>query len=147
LGLKPDASGQGGNDGMDCACICIDFDNLKLDYAGANNPIWIFRNNELIEIKPDKMPVGRSPKQDIEFSSKDFQLEKDDCIYLFSDGYPDQFGGPKGKKFKYKAFEELILQHVNLPMDEQKKLIENKFNTWKGDLEQVDDVCIIGIRL
>lgn len=147
LGLKPDKTGQGGNDGMDCACICIDFDNLKLDYAGANNPIWIFRNNELIEIKPDKMPVGRSPKQDIEFLSKDFQLQKDDRIYLFSDGYPDQFGGPKGKKFKYKAFEELILQHVNLPMDQQKELIENKFNTWKGDLEQVDDVCIIGIRL
>lgn len=147
LGLKPDEKGQGGNDGMDCALICIDFKTLKLEYSGAYNPLWIVRNNELIVIKADKMPVGRSPKQDVEFSLQEFQLKKNDSLFLFSDGFPDQFGGPNGKKFKYKAFEELLLQNVNLDMSSLKDILENTFHKWKGSLDQVDDVCVIGVRI
>lgn len=147
LGLKPDESGQGGKDGMDCVCIEIDLRSLRMRFAGANNPLWIIRNEELMSLKPDKMAVGRSPKEDVPFSLQEFQLQKGDSLYLFSDGYPDQFGGPKSKKFKYKALEELLLAHVSLPMADQKQIIESTFIAWKGDLEQTDDVCITGLKI
>jgi serine phosphatase RsbU (regulator of sigma subunit) len=132
---------------MDAACVRIDTNSLRLTYSGANNPLWIVREQELIEMKADKMPVGRSPKQEIPFSLQEIELQKNDCIYLFSDGYADQFGGPKGKKFKYKAFEEQLLEIAALPMYEQKHRLEQSFLNWKGELEQVDDVCIIGVRI
>ncbi len=147
LGLKKDESGLGGNDGMDCVFIKINLDTHILTFSGANNPLWIVRNNELIVLKPDKMPVGRSPKKDIPFSIQECQLQKGDSIFLFSDGFPDQFGGPKEKKFKYKAFEELLLKNVNLPMTIQKELIEKTFLDWKGEIEQTDDVCVLGLKM
>ena len=146
-GLKQDISGQGGNDGMDCCIIKIDFTKLELQYSGANNPLWIIRENNLIEIKADKMAVGRSPKQDSSFSNQSIKLERGDSLYLFTDGFPDQFGGPKGKKYKYKQFEELLHSTVHEPMNFQKKKLNETFENWKGDLEQVDDVCIIGVRI
>jgi serine phosphatase RsbU (regulator of sigma subunit) len=146
-GLKQDISGQGGNDGMDCCITKIDFTKLELQYSGANNPLWIVRQNSLIEIKADKMAVGRSPKQENSFTHQSIKLEQGDSLYLFTDGFPDQFGGPKGKKFMYKQLEELLVSVADKPMSEQKEELNQSFENWKGDLEQVDDVCIIGIKI
>jgi serine phosphatase RsbU (regulator of sigma subunit)/Tfp pilus assembly protein PilF len=147
LGLKPDETGQGGNDGMDCSLIIIDFKTLEMEFSGANNPLWIIRQNNVIELKADKMPVGRSPKETVSFSSQKFQLQKNDLIFGFTDGFPDQFGGPKGKKFKYKQLEELLLSTSNEPMEIQKQKLDEVFENWKGSLDQIDDVCIIGMRV
>ena len=147
LGLKPDETGHGGNDGMDCIIIIIDFDTLEMEFSGANNPLWIIRNNQLIELKADKMPVGRSPKDSTSFTSQKFQLLKDDLLFGFTDGFPDQFGGPNGKKFKYKQLEQLLLSISHESMDMQKRKLNDVFENWKGNLEQVDDVCIIGVRI
>lgn len=143
-------------DGMDMALCIINFDALELQYAGANNPIYIVRRAEgqdevvpvqLIEIKPDKQAIGADIDKVKVFTNHLIQLKKGDIIYLFSDGYADQFGGPLGKKFMYKRFKELLVSLYDLPMLEQKKEINEAFHTWKGDLEQVDDVLVIGIRI
>ncbi len=147
LGLKPDESGQGGNDGMDCVMVKINKATLMLEYSGANNPLWIIRNNELIELNADKMPVGRSLSEHISFTKQDFQLQKNDSLYLFTDGYADQFGGPKGKKYKYKQFSDLLLSLYEMEINQQVYPIQTSFDNWKGNLEQVDDVCVIGIKI
>ena len=119
-----------------------------MQYAGAYNPVFIVRNKELIELKADKMPIGiHAVKVDKGFTNKDFQLEKNDMVYLFSDGYVDQFGGEKGKKLKTTNFKSLLLSLRDKSMSEQKKTIDQTFEEWKGDLEQLDDVCVIGVRV
>ena len=131
-------------DGMDIALCSLEGDKLK--YAGANNPLWIIRNKEIIETKANKQPIGQfhNPHP---HNTHTFDLIKGDTIYLFSDGYVDQFGGEKGKKFKTNAFRKLLLSINHLPMEEQKTYITDVFNNWKGDLEQIDDVCVIGVRV
>ena len=135
-------------DGMDIALCSLNVKTHQLQYAGANNPIWIIRSdtNEVEEIKATKEPIGNSQVMN-DFTNHAIQLQKNDTIYIFSDGYADQFGGERGKKFKYKPFMELLLSMVNEPLDKQKELLNNHFEQWKGDLEQVDDVCIIGVRI
>ena len=145
--LLNDGSEQGGKDGMDCSLIAFDFDNKKIIYSAANNPIWIVRTGELIELKPDKMPIGKHDKDHESFTQHQFDLVKNDMIYTLTDGMPDQFGGPKGKKFMYKQLKELLVSMSQLPMNEQKTILDAEFNNWKGNLEQVDDVLIIGIRI
>lgn len=145
--LKNDGSAEGGKDGMDATLLCFDFETNTLRCACANNPVWIIRTNELIEIKPDKMPVGKHDRDTTPFTQHEIQLQKGDVIYTFTDGYADQFGGEKGKKFMYKPFKELLLSIVQLPMVEQRTILTTTFNTWKGNLEQVDDVCVMGIRI
>lgn len=136
-------------DGMDISLCSINLKSLKLQFAGANNPIYIVRNKELIEIKADKQCIGA----DVEhaevkiFVNNMVQLEKGDCIYLFTDGYADQFGGSLGKKFKYKQFHELLIENYEKPMKEQCRILEDRHLTWKGGLEQVDDILIIGFRV
>lgn len=147
IGLKADESGQGGNDGMDCTMIRLDINKKEIQVSGANNPLWIIRNNNLIEITVDKMPVGRSPKEHIPFTSTTFQLLENDLIIMFTDGYADQFGGPKGKKYKYKQLSELLIEITDKPLNAQSSSLQESFVKWKGDLEQVDDICIIGIRI
>jgi serine phosphatase RsbU (regulator of sigma subunit)/Tfp pilus assembly protein PilF len=147
LGLKPDETGQGGNDGMDCTLFTFDLKTLQMEFSGANNPLWIVRDGKIIELKADKMPVGRSPKELETFSSCLFQLQKNDLIYAFTDGYADQFGGPKGKKFKYKQLEELILSNSEKLMSQQLHVLDTTFKNWQGNLDQVDDVCVVGIRV
>ena len=132
---------------MDCSVVKYDLDNLKLTYAAAHNGIWITRKNELLEFKADKMPVGKHALDQNPFSQHEVQLEKGDVIYTLTDGYPDQFGGPKGKKFKYQSLKKLLLELSNLPMNEQQLALDKHFTEWKGDLEQVDDVCLIGVRV
>jgi serine phosphatase RsbU (regulator of sigma subunit) len=131
-------------DGMDIALCALNGNTLQ--YAGANNPLWIIRNGELIEIKGDKQPIGKfiKPKP---FTAHAIELEKNDSIYIFSDGYSDQFGGENGKKFKVKAFKKLLIEIQNKSMDKQKQFIDDHFESWKGDLEQLDDVCVIGVKI
>jgi serine phosphatase RsbU (regulator of sigma subunit) len=145
--LKNDGSAEGGKDGMDCSICAFDFNKMKLQIAAANNPVWLIRRNEVVEIKPDKMPVGKHDKQDVPFTLHEISLQKGDVVYTLTDGFPDQFGGEKGKKFKIKNLRELLAQNVNLSMHAQKELLERTFIEWKGDLEQVDDVTIIGVRV
>lgn len=145
--LKNDGSEEGGKDGMDASLICIDFNNLQMTYCAANNPIWIIRGGELIEIKPEKMPVGKHHFDDTPFVGGEFQLEKNDIIYTLTDGFQDQFGGEKGKKFKVKPFKQLLIENAQLTLDEQKQKVEERFSNWKGNLEQVDDVCLIGVKV
>ena len=124
-----------------------DFKNNKLKYAAANNQILIVRKNELLELNGDKMPVGKHDKEKQSFNEHEFDLQSGDAVYLFTDGFADQFGGPKGKKFKYKQFEELLLKHHQEPFEDQKNILETTINDWIGDLEQIDDILVIGIRI
>ena len=106
----------------------------------------MIRDNETLQLKCNKMPVGKGVKTD-SFDTFVLNHQKNDSLYLFTDGYPDQFGGPKGKKFKYKQLEDLLLQNNSLSLNSQKENLIENFEKWKGNLEQVDDVCIIGIKL
>ncbi len=135
-------------DGMDISLCVINSKTLELNYSGANNPIYIIQNNELVQHNADKFPVGAFVDEQVQsFTSKQIQLQKNDLIYLFSDGYADQFGGDKGKKFKYKQLKEVLVESQNLPMEQQRSILEERFINWKGKLEQVDDVLVIGIRV
>jgi serine phosphatase RsbU (regulator of sigma subunit)/ligand-binding sensor domain-containing protein len=131
-------------DGMDIALCSLKGNTLK--YAGANNPLWIIRDNQILETKANKQPIGQFDNP-LPFTTHTVELQTGDSIYIFSDGYVDQFGGPKGKKYKTKAFRVLLLSIQDKSMEAQKIIIEKAFEDWKGDLEQVDDVCIIGVRV
>lgn len=133
-------------DGMDVALCAINFKTLKFNFSGANNPVYIVRDKQLHEIKGDKRPIG-SYEVETKFTNNDYQLEKGDMVYIFSDGYPDQFGGPKGKKFKYSQFKEVLIEHAHLSAKEQHEKLEHIFENWRGNLEQLDDVCVIGVRI
>ena len=145
--LSNDGSEEGGKDGMDCSLISFDFKNKKLVYAAANNPVWIIRNNTFISLASDRMPIGKHDKDSIPFTQHEFELNVGDMVYTLTDGFPDQFGGPKGKKFKYKQLEELLMSIAHKSMETQKQKLEEVFENWKGDLEQIDDVCIIGVKI
>ena len=145
--LKNDGSAEGGKDGMDCSVICFDFKKKKIIVSAANNPVWIVRGSETIEIKPDKMPVGKHDKQDISFTQQTIDIKKGDVIYTLTDGFSDQFGGSLGKKFMSKKLRELLSKNAHLPMEEQRTILENTFISWVGDLEQIDDVTLIGVRV
>jgi ligand-binding sensor domain-containing protein/serine phosphatase RsbU (regulator of sigma subunit) len=150
--LKKDGSAEGGKDGMDCSLILFDFKNKKLHIAAANNPVWIVTKNEngtteLVEIKPDKMPVGKHDRDQESFKLQTVDIIEGDVVYTLTDGFPDQFGGEKGKKFMSKNLKELLLTNSQLPMSEQKGLLESTFKNWVGNSEQVDDVTLIGIKL
>ena len=154
-------------DGMDISLLKInsnesDKNSVQLQWSGANNPIWIIKNSvsssmsvraesrteskEIIEVKADKQPVGKFEDRK-KFTTNQLTLKKGDRLYLFTDGYADQFGGPNGKKFKYRQLEDLLVSTANLGLHEQKQALGKAFDDWRGNHEQVDDVCIIGIRL
>lgn len=149
--LKNDGSAEGGKDGMDCSLIRFDFKNKKMSYAAANNPVWIVRFRdvlpELIELNCDKMPVGKHDRDQTGFTQYEFDLQTGDMVYAITDGFPDQFGGPKGKKFMYRQLKETLQAMAHLKVSEQSSLLGKIFADWKGDLEQVDDVTIIGVRV
>ena len=137
-------------DGMDIALVGIDYKNSKLYYSGANNPIYVFRQgeNELEEmiIKATKQAIGSVNELIVKYELQVLDLIKGDTIYLFSDGYADQFGGPRNKKITYKSFRNILTEAFHLPMSQQKEYIENKLDAWKLDTEQTDDICVLGIR-
>ena len=145
--LKKDGSAEGGKDGMDASLICFDFNNNKLTYSAANNPIWIVRENQLLEFAPDKMPIGKHDRDTEPFTQHEINLKKGDVVYALTDGMPDQFGGPKGKKFMYKQLKELLISISTRSMEIQKQKLSDALNNWKGDMEQIDDITLIGIRV
>lgn len=145
--LKKDGSLEGGKDGMDCSLLSFDFRNNKLIYSAANNPVWLIRKESLLEFSPDKMPVGKHDRDNVPFQQHEIDLQKGDLIYAITDGMPDQFGGPNGKKYKYKQLKELLISIAHLPLAEQKASIYNALHNWKGNLEQVDDITIVGIKI
>jgi serine phosphatase RsbU (regulator of sigma subunit)/Tfp pilus assembly protein PilF len=131
-------------DGMDIAICSLDGTTLK--YAGAHNPLWIIRNGELLETKANKQPIGKFDNPE-PYTTHTIELQKGDSLYIFSDGYADQFGGEKGKKLKSANFKKLLLSIQKENMTTQKQLIDEAFENWKGNLEQLDDVCIIGVKI
>src|SRR6185369_15577110 len=115
-------------------------------WAGANNPLWYVKDGKIKEIKADKQPIGKYVNS-LPFTTHLLEFSEADSIYLFSDGYADQFGGPKGKKFKYSQLETAILSNLHLAPEEKRSTLNALFESWKGQLEQIDDVCVIGIDL
>jgi serine phosphatase RsbU (regulator of sigma subunit)/predicted negative regulator of RcsB-dependent stress response len=135
-------------DGMDLAICSIDYKNMVLEYAGAYNPLWLIREGHLIEVKGDKFPIGTFMDETIHnFTNHRIDLQPGDIIYMFSDGYADQFGGPTGKKFKYKNFKELVLSIHKNKLHDQCNILDHTIEAWRGDLEQVDDIMVVGIRI
>ncbi|MES2835987.1 MAG: tetratricopeptide repeat protein [Bacteroidota bacterium] len=131
-------------DGMDISLCCIE--GKTLSWAGANNPLWIIRNGEIIETKADKQPIGKfiNPKP---FTTHQFLLQKGDSIYIFTDGFQDQFGGDSGKKYKAAQLKQLLISVQNKTMSEQHDILEQEFSKWKGSIEQIDDVCVFGVKI
>jgi serine phosphatase RsbU (regulator of sigma subunit) len=134
--------------GMDIALCVIDKKTKQLQFAGANRPLTLIRNNDLQMYKPDKLPIGGfMPDEERRFSKQTIDFQKGDRIYLSSDGYADQFGGMEGKKIMTKKFRDLLQTIHESPMTEQRKTLHDYFHNWKGRLEQVDDVLVVGVLL
>lgn len=145
--LNQSDSAETAKDGMDIALFVLDTESHQLQFSGAYNPLYILRKGELLEIKPDRMPIGVHARDKEPFSNHEVELEKDDQLYIFTDGYADQFGGPKGKKMNYKRFKELIKQQEGLSNHEQHKNLLKAFNDWKSEQDQLDDVLLIGLKV
>ena len=133
-------------DGMDISLFMLDQENNTLEWAGANNPLWIIRGNEVLVTKPNKQPIGLVDNPE-PFTTHRIEFQKGDIIYVFSDGFQDQFGGKRGKKFKPANLKKLLLSLRDEKMEKQLEKIDKAFLEWKGELEQLDDVCVIGVRL
>jgi serine phosphatase RsbU (regulator of sigma subunit) len=144
--LVSSVSKDGQKDGFDGILLRINLITKEMVYTAANNKPVVITNNVIKHLPADKMPVGDGERKE-EFSQHTIETSKGDMLYLYTDGYADQFGGPKGKKFKYKPLDEYLLSIVDKPLSEQADCLNAKFNEWKGNLEQVDDVCLIGIKL
>jgi serine phosphatase RsbU (regulator of sigma subunit) len=145
--LNQEGSETDTKDGMDISLCVYDMDNMMMQFAGAYNPLYMIRDGELSVIKADRMPIGVHERDDRPFTNMEFSMHQGDIFYILSDGYIDQFGGKDGKKFMTKKFKELILEIHHLPMAEQKEVLWEKFLEWRGDIEQVDDIIIIGIKV
>ena len=131
-------------DGMDISLCSIE--GNKMQWAGANNPLWIIRKGELLETLPNRQPIGNYPFPE-PFLTHEITLEKDDRLYLLSDGFPDQFGGVKGKKYKVKNLKKLLISISHNPMYEQQGILNTVYEDWRADLEQIDDICILGLKI
>lgn len=135
-------------DGMEIAMCEFDFDTLTMSFAGANTNIYVVRNGVIQIYKGDKQPIGENfSDKIIPYTNHVIQLQKGDCVYLITDGYADQFGGQKGKKFKYKPLEDLFSNVAGKEPEQQKEIISETFNNWKLNHEQVDDVLVVGIKV
>ncbi|MBL7111338.1 MAG: SpoIIE family protein phosphatase [Bacteroidales bacterium] len=134
------------NDGMDGSVILLDIENKSLMFSGANSCLNLVRGNELLRIKGDRMPISYHGIME-DFTRQELSLEPGDMLYLFTDGYVDQFGGKEDKKFNHSAFGELLIEIHNRSSREQEELLSHTFDEWKGDLYQVDDVTVLGIRI
>ncbi len=146
--LRQSDGGNSVKDGMDLALCTFDRSSRTLQYAGVFNPAYIVRQGELIQVKADKFPIGINVDGVTDnYTNQTIQLGSGDMIYLFSDGYADQFGGPMGKKYKYTRFREFLLEICNKPVAEQRKALKAEFLSWKGAHEQVDDILVIGVRV
>jgi serine phosphatase RsbU (regulator of sigma subunit) len=137
-------SKEGQKDGFDGILLCIKQGSSNITYAAANNQPVLVTNSECTELGADRMPVGIGEKI-AQFSHFELDLRKGDMLYLYTDGFADQFGGPKGKKYKYSQLNSLLMQISDKSVAEQKETLAGSFDSWKGSLEQVDDVCVVGI--
>jgi serine phosphatase RsbU (regulator of sigma subunit) len=147
--LKQQDSDSESRDGMDIALCSLNVFEGVLTFAGAQRPMYVVRNGAIIEFKGDSFPIGgnfKSKKKKKEFTKHEIALEKDDAIYIFSDGYPDQFGGLDNRKFMTKQFKELLIRIQEYPLEEQKKILKREFDIWKGSHKQMDDVMVIGLK-
>jgi hypothetical protein len=149
-------------DGMDVALCCIDYNAKKLQFAGANNPLYVLRDQGLppvngaeinsfnhkilYEIKGNKATIAYNNTME-PFDNVDVELLDGDALYLFSDGFADQFGGKDGKRYKYEKFKELLMKHCDLDLEIQRQMLKNEFVKWKGNQEQIDDVLVMGIKI
>jgi serine phosphatase RsbU (regulator of sigma subunit) len=135
-------------DGMDMALCVFDFAAQKVEFAGANNPLLLIRDNKVIKYKGDRFPIGvfegDNPQM---FKNSEIDLQEGDCLYLSSDGYADQFGGPDNKKFMQRRFEELLLEIHSQPIEIQKEALQKELHKWMGENDQVDDILVIGIKV
>ena len=132
---------------MDLAMISFSKDFKEMEYSGANNPLYQLRGDELSQTKADKFAIGSFEYGEQQYTNHKIEIEKGDLIYIFSDGYADQFGGEKGKKFMYKQFRETLLSIKDLPINEQGEILNEKIENWRGNYEQIDDILIIGVRI
>jgi ligand-binding sensor domain-containing protein/serine phosphatase RsbU (regulator of sigma subunit) len=134
------------NDGMDIALVCYDPKNRHLEYSGAFNPLWLIRDSEILETKANRFAIGRSTGSENRFTNHVIEMKENDIIYLFTDGYSDQFGGKEGKKFKTVNFKELLMSIHSKNVDEQRDILDKTIEDWRGECEQIDDMLIIGRR-
>ncbi|MCF6242353.1 MAG: SpoIIE family protein phosphatase [Bacteroidales bacterium] len=144
--LKQTGNDTEPKDGMDMALCILDRKKLKMQYAGAHNPLYLFRNKQLIEYKADRMPIGIHIKEK-PFTNHEIKLKKEDVFYLFSDGFVDQFNGETGEKYKIRRFKQLLSDIHRLNMSVQKRRLEEELYQWKKNSEQVDDILIVGVRI
>ncbi len=148
--LRIGQDAQNAKDGMDISLCRINYKENVLQFTGAYNPLYIIRNNELLEVKPDKFPIGYYVEDpDKKYTNNNFEILDGDVFYLFTDGYADQFGGVNGKKFMYRQFKEVLLRIYTMPMEMQRDILDSTIEDWKkvGGVEQLDDIQIIGVRL
>ncbi|MBN1598186.1 MAG: response regulator [Bacteroidales bacterium] len=134
-------------DGMDISLVIIDDNKNILQFAGANNPLYIVSNKELTQYKGYRMPIGIHLKFKEPFTDQHIPVDKEDMIYMFTDGYADQFGGPHNKKFRYKQFQDMLLEIYNHPLGKQNDIIHRRILDWMGDNKQVDDILVLGFRI
>ena len=146
ISLKQEDIKSDSKEGMDIALCAINIETLEMQYAGAYNPLFIIRNDEFIEIKADKQPIAIHRKES-SFTNHVVNLKKNDLIYLFSDGFIDQFGGDSKEKFKTKRFKKLIIENSNKPLSDQYQIIGQTFDNWKTDSKQIDDVAILAVKI
>ncbi len=133
-------------DGMDIALCVLNVKTNELQFSGAYNSLYHIKGTEINELKATRQPIGQIDNP-TPFKTHQISVEKGDALYLFTDGYADQFGGPKGKKFMYKPFKKLLTSLQNEPMENQKTTLDKAFEDWRGNMEQIDDVCVIGVRI
>jgi serine phosphatase RsbU (regulator of sigma subunit) len=134
-------------DGMDATIVSIDKKTMHLQVSGAHNSLVLIRDGELKEFKTTKVAVAGFTPEDQVYDLTEYDLKEGDCLYMTTDGYPDQFGGPKGKKLKSAVYKRILLDICNKPMDEQRAYLDNYMKEWMGDHEQIDDICVVGIRV
>ncbi|MFL5764762.1 MAG: SpoIIE family protein phosphatase [Bacteroidia bacterium] len=146
MALRQSENASENKDGMDIALVQINLNTEELTFAGAYNSMYLLRDRRMKEFKGDKFPIGFTDISGQQFTQQKVKLLPGDAIYMFTDGYPDQFGGPNGKKFKYRRLEQVLQQNGSEPMEQQRELLVAEFESWKGELEQVDDICVAGIR-
>jgi serine phosphatase RsbU (regulator of sigma subunit) len=135
-------------DGMDIALCTIPKKGNVIEFAGANNPLWLVRDGDIIEHRADRQPVGiYGDNLDTPYTNHEIELVQGDTVYIFSDGYADQFGGPNGKKFKYSQFKKLLIKINDRSMEQQREILNNQIEEWMGDEEeQIDDILVVGIK-
>ncbi len=134
-------------DGMEMALCVVDMESKQLQFSGAFRPMYLLRKEELIETKGDRMPIGIYNEEEVSFTNKEIQIQDNDVFYLFTDGYVDQIGGPNKKTFKSRNFKKLLKDIYQRPLKEQKAILEKEHKTWRSDMEQIDDIMIMGVKL